>query len=236
MHELLEKDRVYAAVDLLFLTVRERRLYLLLSRRENEPCAGYAALPGRMIGLSESAEETAAVLENEMLPGAGAYMEQLYTFSDVHRDARGRVITIAYFALIPYQRLERLLPSTKMRLYEIDTRAEEPVLTDEEGKHLAKSDLAFDHARIIQTCINRLKGKIGYTDISLRLLSDDKRFTMVELEGIFEAVTGQEADKSNFRRFIRSRFEDSGIITALRQTEKQTRGRPALLYRWNREA
>ena len=161
MHELLEKDRVYAAVDLLFLTVRERRLYLLLSRRENEPCAGYAALPGRMIGLSESAEETAAVLENEMLPGAGAYMEQLYTFSDVHRDARGRVITIAYFALIPFQRLERLLPSTKMRLYEIDTRAEEPVLTDEEEegrrRHIPESKSPLSGRIAVPGAYNRRK-------------------------------------------------------------------------------
>ena len=95
MHRELNKDQLYVTVDLLIWTVRAGRLNLLLSRRVSPPYAGSWALPGRFIGLDESAETAVTRLLEEMLPVRGPYLEQLYTFTNVARDPRGRVISTA---------------------------------------------------------------------------------------------------------------------------------------------
>ena len=226
---------IRVAVDILFLTVQGRRLKLLLSRRREPPAEGQWALPGCFIGAEESAEEAVRRLTDEMLPGAKAYYEQLYTFSRADRDARGRVISIAYVAIVPRSRLEGLLPASMMTRFEAQVCDGRLSLRAEEGE---KPDpLAFDHGEIVSTGIRRLQGKIGYTDIGLRFLNDPHSFTMAELEGVFEAISGEKADKSNFRRFIRSRFEENGKIVPTGQYVRQNRGRPAMLYDWTeREA
>ena len=92
MHDTLGKEQIYVAVDLLILTEHAARLKLLLSRRPQEPFSGRWALPGRFVGMDESAETSAQLLLMEMLGTQKLYMEQLYTFTDIHRDPRGRVI------------------------------------------------------------------------------------------------------------------------------------------------
>ena len=95
MHSALPPDRLHVAVDLLILTVKDGRLNLLLSKRENPPFAGFWALPGRMIAIDESAENAANRLLTEMLPVPEPFIEQLYTFTQADRDPRGRVVSMA---------------------------------------------------------------------------------------------------------------------------------------------
>ena len=232
MHETLDKNSLYVAADILFLTVKNRHLYLLLSRRTQEPNKGLWALPGCLVNVDESAEEAIRRLTNEMLPGAEGYFEQLYTFTDTDRDARGRVVSIAYLAIVPQAELERIKSMGGMTPFELGMDEHGALLTGADGQQLKADEIAFDHAKIIQTGIVRLRGKIEYTSIGLRFLGDKSRFTMNELEGIFEAVLGAKADKSNFRRFIRNRYTDAGKIVSLGEIEKQGRGRPAVLYDW----
>ena len=219
MHQTLQNDRLHVAVDLLILTVRQERLNVLLAKRTEEPCAGCWALPGRLLGLEESAESCAESLIKEMLPVKEAYMEQLYTFSTVQRDPRGRVISVAYLVIVPWSRLENLLDQPGMLLHSF-------VPEEVTGS----GELAFDHEQIIQTGIQRLRGKIGYTELGFRFLNCREAFSLGELQNIFEAVSGETMDTSNFRRFILGRYEAAGRIRQTEGAKKQGRGRPAALY------
>ena len=109
MHDTLGKEQIYVAVDLLILTEHAARLKLLLSRRPQEPFSGRWALPGRFVGMDESAETSAQLLLMEMLGTQKLYMEQLYTFTDIHRDPRGRVISIAYLVVVPWKEMDPLI-------------------------------------------------------------------------------------------------------------------------------
>ena len=236
MHETLEQDRIYVTVDMLILTVRDGKLNLLLSRRMNPPYAGRWALPGRFIGTEESAETAVRRLLEEMLPVEGAYLEQLYTFTDVNRDPRGRVISTAYLVILSQRRLEALLRERETSFLRFDIAEQDGLLLKgKDGTNLVGGDLAFDHSRIIETGIRRLRGKIDYTDVGFRFLNDPSAFSPGEQQTVFEAVLGKELDASNFRRFIRNRYEETGKISAINREEKAGRGRPAALYQMKTE-
>ena len=232
MREILEPDQMYVTIDLLILTVREGRLCLLLSRRKNPPYAGQWALPGRFVGLEESAEAAVRELMAEMLPVEDAFFEQLYTFTAVNRDPRGRIISAAYLVIVPWQKLASL-PGWRERglgCFQVATEGGALLLTGPEGAELAAPELAFDHGHIIGIGIQRLRGKIDYTDIGFRFLRDTRAFSLAELQTVFEAVLGRAMDSSNFRRFIRSRYEEKGRMKQTDQAQKSGRGRPAALY------
>ena len=166
---------------------------------------------------------------DEMLPIDRVFMEQLYTFTDVNRDPRGRVISAAYLVIVPWKRLEGILTGSRLRLFEAGRRDGKTLLTGE-GVSLTGGDLAFDHGRIIESGINRLQGKIDYTDIGFRFLNDPGAFSLGELQTVFEAVLARPMDSSNFRRFIRTRYLDTGKVIHTDGGEKPRRGRPASLY------
>ncbi|MBP3655470.1 MAG: NUDIX hydrolase [Clostridia bacterium] len=233
MHEQLNTDQVYVTVDILILAVREGRLQVLLSRRPSPPYAGLWALPGRFVGLSESTEATARSLLQEMLPLRGAYVEQLYTFSDVSRDPRGRVISVSYLVLLSPQQLQSALAagSGRLRSFAASCAGLSLALDGGDGVILGEGDLAFDHGRIIRTGILRLRGKIDYTDVGFHFLADQQAFALSELQDVFEAVLGKPTDTSNFRRAVLARYEATGRIEQTEKAEKRRRGRPAALYR-----
>lgn len=235
MHRTLPPDQLHLSVDELILTVRDGRLTALLSRRASPPCEGSWALPGRLVGLTESAEEAAQQLLGEMLPGISAYSEQLYTFTQPQRDPRGRVATIAYMILLPWERLEPALcqPETMLRCFAIVHTEEGVVLRSDEGLLLKPDEMAFDHGLILRTGVTRLQGKIDYTDVGFHLLRDMQAFSLSELQIVFEAVLNQTLDASNFRRGILAKYEDSGRLSQTNQARRQGRGRPAALYSFN---
>ena len=233
MHTTLAQDRVFVTVDLIILSVRAGRLQLLLARRPDPPYAGCWALPGHFVALDESAERTAEGLVEEMLNTRAVFLEQLYTFTDVGRDPRGRVISIAYLALLPWPQLEQSLRSNGI------AACFDAFLTDgglrligPDGAALNKRDLAFDHGRIVETGLQRLRGKIDYTEIAFHLVGNSQSFSLGELQTVFEAVLQKSIDTSNFRRTILNRYEETGRIEQTRLEERRGRGRPATLYRY----
>ena len=230
MHRELSRDRVYVTVDILILSVRDGRLCLMLARRGDKPYEGMWARPGRFVGLTESAETTVRRLMDEMLPIDRVFMEQLYTFTDVNRDPRGRVISAAYLVIVPWKRLEKILPESRLSLFEVGSR-DGGIELRGGGVTLTDGDLAFDHGRIITTGILRLQGKIDYTGIGFRFLNDPDAFSLGELQSVFEAVLGRAMDGSNFRRFIRTRYLDTGRVVPTQGDDRPKRGRPAALYR-----
>ena len=236
MPEVLDPRHVYVTVDLMILTVREKDLCLMLGRRENPPYALRLALPGRFIGLQENAEVTARRLLDEMLPAQEPFLEQLYTFSEVSRDPRGRVISCAYLAVLPWKQVEALLtrPDVPLRPYRVSVDASGGLLLTGDGEaRVTEGDLAFDHGRIIRTGISRLRGKIDYTDIAFHFLEDPRAFPLGALQTVFEAVLGTPLDSSNFRRGLFSRYERSGALRKTYAEVRKGKGRPAVLYRYD---
>lgn len=235
MHKTLEAGRLHLSVDGMILTIREGRLTLLLGRRKNPPYEGTWALPGRLVALEESAESAVHSLLDSMLPGTTAYIEQLYTFTALSRDPRGRVASIAYLILLPWERLSQALaqPDVALRCFTVAHSPSGLLLQGDGGELLAPGDLAFDHGQIVQTGVTRLQGKIDYTDVGFRFLADPEAFSLSELQTIFEAVLNTTLDASNFRRGILSRYETTGRLVQTDQARKLGRGRPAALYRLN---
>lgn len=234
MHKTLESDRLHLSVDGLILTVRDGVLTVLLSRRASPPCEGAWALPGRLVELDESAEETVSQLLREMLPGVTAYSEQLYTFTRPSRDPRGRVATIAYLILLPWEQLEGVLaqPDVTLECFALQHTGNGLMLQYSNDMLLHPDELAFDHGTILTTGVTRLQGKIDYTDVAFHLLRDMQSFSLGELQTVFEAVLNQTLDASNFRRGILAKYEPDGRICQTSQAKKQGRGRPAALYRF----
>lgn len=200
-------------VDLVLMTVADGILSVLVQRREEEPFAGRLALPGGFVGIDETLDEAARrVLTDkaDLAAQASTWLEQLYTFGDPMRDPRMRTVSVAYFALLSHTILRQAVTSKADLALKPVTDPGEP--------------LAFDHAAIIDTAHERLRGKLGYTPVAFALLPD--LFTLRDLQTVHEAITGTAFNKPAFRR----RMLDTGWIEATGQHESDTPFRPAELY------
>jgi 8-oxo-dGTP diphosphatase len=203
-------------VDVVIFTLRENRLQVLLIQRGEEPYAGMWALPGGFVKMEESLE-AAALREMEEETGLKyAYLEQLYTYGDVDRDPRGRVVTVAYFALIPADAPIRPEGGSDARQARWISINELPLI-------------AFDHDKIIAYALRRLRYKMEYTAACFELLPEE--FTLTEIQHTYELILGETLDKRNFRR----RILESKIIEPSAQM-RTAGGRPARLYRYREDA
>lgn len=188
-------------------------LQILLIRRGIQPYLGAWALPGGFVHIDEDLDEAARRELNEETSLKDIFLEQLFTFGATDRDPRGRVVSVAYMALVrPDQH-----PAKG------DTDAAEA------SWHPAENlpDLAFDHQEILDKAIERLRGKIRYQPVGFELLPE--RFTLSQLQGLYEAILGRPIDKRNFRKKLLA-FD---FLVAL---DEFTSGqhRPARLYRFDR--
>lgn len=224
----LDAGHIYVTVDILPLTVKEGELRILLSRRREPPFEGCWALYGKLVEQEETAEQAARCLLREMLPPGEGYLEQLYTFAELDRDPRGRVISVAYLAVLP-----SLRSTQEQGLFRLQTDGEGLLLTGESGQTLRRADLAFDHGSIVETGLLRLRGKLPYTDLGFYFLNDTGSFTLSELQEVYEAVQDRPTDSGNFRRAMQSRYIETGriAVTEQRKQTRQRRGRPAARYR-----
>ena len=240
-------------VDILIFTVSDRKLRLLLIRRNEHPYLGKWAIPGGFLRMDESADEAAARRIREEAGVENVHLEQLYTFSAVDRDPRTRVISIAYLATVSPGKLhfnagagaeEAALfsiggitgESVGEQPEALESRSfEEMVLTGPDGELITGSDLAFDHAGIIRTAVQRMRGKLDYTDLAFGFLEDPDSFTLTELRIIHEAILDRSLDVGNFRRTIKREYETAGRITE-QGLEKGSVGRPAMLYSFIRRS
>lgn len=216
------------AVDLVLLTVIDGALQVVLAQRDDARAAGGAwALPGGIVRMDESPEQTAARVLREKVGGLTAYFEQLRTFGDVERDPRGRVITIAYVALTPPEgvqaalRKERGLRLARLTLMTPDGMPAAVHAHDAKGERMG---LAFDHAEIIGAAVQRLRGKLDYTAVGFELLPP--QFTLRALQDIHEAILGKPLNKPAFRR----KMLDRKILRATGRREKGAAFRPAELF------
>ncbi len=212
---LEDRPHPFVTVDVIIFTLRSSDLQVLLVKRKYAPFEGMWAIPGGFVFMDESLEE-AALRELEEETGVrDVYLEQLYTFGDVDRDPRGRVITVAYFALVPAIAIDPHAGSdaTETRWWSVNDLP----------------SLAFDHADILSYALQRLRYKLEYTAVGFELLPEV--FTLSELQAAYEIVLGEKLDKRNFRRKILS----AAIIEAT-DMSRTGEGRPAKLYHFRDDA
>ncbi len=212
---LEDYPRPSVTADVIIFALCENGLRVLLIKRGRPPFEGMWAIPGGFVGIDESLEG-AALRELEEETGVhDVYLEQLYTFGDVDRDPRGRVITVAYFALIP--------------VTDISPRAGDDAAETRWWSIYDLPPLAFDHADILAYALQRLRYKLEYTAVGFELLPET--FTLSELQAAYEVILGEELDKRNFRRKILSAevIEETGVY-------RTGDGRPAKLYRFRDDA
>ena len=202
-------------VDVIIFTLRDSDLQVLLIKRKYPPFEGMWAVPGGFVSLEESLEE-AALRELEEETGVrDVYLEQLFTFGDVERDPRGRVITVAYIALVP-------APA-------IDPSAGSDAAEARWWSMVDLPPLSFDHKDILAYALQRLRYKLEYTAVGFELLPET--FTLSELQAAYEIILGEELDKRNFRRKILSAkvIEETGMY-------RSGEGRPAKFYHFRDDA
>src|SRR6059036_2884978 len=195
--------RAALTVDCVVFAFDEGELKVLLIERALEPFRGKWALPGGFVRVDETLDEAARRELEEKGGLRNVFLEQLYTFGAVDRDPRERVVSVAYYALV------------KMAAH--DTKAATDA-ADARWFPVSKvPKLAFDHAGIFATALARLKGKVRYQPIGFELLPP--RFTLSELQHLYEAVLDTALDKRNFRKKVLS----YGLLTPLKESQMSGR-------------
>ena len=210
MSKLSDYPQPSVTVDLVIFTIAEDDLKVLLIRRGQEPFKGRWALPGGFVDIEESLERAAARELQEEVGVTNVYLEQLYTFGDPKRDPRGRVISVSYFALVDaeHQRIVAASDAAEAQWHSVfDT-----------------PKLAFDHAKILDYAVWRLRNKIEWTTVGYELLP--KKFTLSELQRVYEIILQRPVDKRNFRKKIMAQ----GQVVELNETRTDVAHRPARLY------
>jgi 8-oxo-dGTP diphosphatase len=203
------------AADVAVFTMREGKLLVRMMKVERPPYfPNHRGLPGGLIHPKEIAEDTARriIEDRARIAPKKVHLEQLYTFSEIDRDPRGRVVAVAYIGLVAWDQLsaeeQKDSPSTWWA----------PVK--------GTSRLAYDHDEILKVALNRLRSRIEYTTVISKLVR--KEFTLTELEEAYECILGKSLDKRNFRKKILK-------LDILKEVSgKRTIGkfRPAQLYRF----
>ena len=209
------KNKIQLTVDAVVFGYESGNISVLLVKRKYEPYKDAWALPGGFVLEKENLEQA---VQRELSEETGVkinYLEQLYTFGDLGRDPRGRVVSVAYFGLV------------KPNAFSLraSTDAEEAEWFD--IKKLPK--LAFDHKKILKIAIERLQGKITYEPIGFELL--DKKFPFSDLEKLYTTLLDREIDRRNFKKKITS----LKVLDELDEKVSIGRGRPASLFSFNKK-
>ncbi|TCM20496.1 8-oxo-dGTP diphosphatase [Novosphingobium sp. PhB165] len=220
-------DRPSVAVDLVLMSVIGGAPAALLVRREEPPFAGRWALPGGFVRMDEGLDEAARRVLGDKAHMAGAYVEQLYTFGAVDRDPRTRVISVAYFALLPADCFAAALKADgSLSLARIAVPRTTGDVAGEAWSEDSALPLAFDHAQVLGLAVQRLRGKIDWSPVGFALLPE--RFTLRALQDVHEAILGVPLNKPAFRR----RMLDRGWLEPTGERETGSSFRPAELFRF----
>jgi len=269
-------ERPSVTVDMLVFTVADeeadnyrklpnKSLKVLLIKRGEHPFRGKWALPGGFVKMSESLDDAAYRELKEETNVDNLYLEQLYTWGDVNRDPRTRVISTSYLALVDSSSLNIQAgdDSAEAKWFTVSCKlAQEQKTVTDKGyvltQHYAldlrsvtdtlsatvkivksvdrkvsivcrevvqSNSIAFDHAKIIHYGIERLRNKLEYTDIAFRLMPE--RFTLTQLQQVYETILDTELLKANFRRKI------ADMVTETNEFTKDAGHRPSKLYKYN---
>ena len=211
-----EHLRHLVAVDCIIFgyDILEKEIKLLLIKRSFEPALGKWSLAGGFVKENESLDEAASRILYKLTGLRDVYMEQSYTYGDVQRDPGAKVISTSYSALIKIQDIDR-------------------ELKDLNGAHwqsLARlPQLIFDHHEMVNRALNELQMQIKVKPVGFALLPE--KFTLVQLQDLYEAIYQRDIDKRNFRKKILS----MNILEKLDEKERETSKKGAFYYKFNEE-
>lgn len=197
------------AADCAVLTADPNGLKVLLTSAKSKNFRGMPTLPGGLVGRDERSEEAMERILKEVMSVTDFFREQLYTFDDPGRDPEGRVVSVAYLMLIPWNVASR-------------------IVKENASWHAVKSlpKLAYDHNEVVKTAVKRLKGKLTYTNIVFALMPDE--FRLSDLQKVYELVLETQLDKRNFVKKIKS----LGLLTKTGHKIEGEAHRPAFLFRF----
>lgn len=208
-----EYPRFLVAVDCIIFGFSDGELNLLLLKRNMEPAKGCWSLPGGFVKEHESAEEAASRVLFTLTGLNDLYLEQLIVFSEENRDPGERVISVSHYALVNVEDYNRELVQ----------------------KHNAYwrnindlPDLIFDHEEMVQAALNRLRRKASTEPVGFNLLSE--KFTVPQLQALYEAIYGTNIDKRNFRKKIQT----MDFLEKSEEKDKSGSKRGAFLYTFNK--
>jgi ADP-ribose pyrophosphatase YjhB (NUDIX family) len=207
--------RPVVSVDNLIFTWDQKELKILLIQRIKEPFKGEWALPGGLVGIDENLSDAALRVLRDTTGVDNAFIEQCHTFGEVARDPRDRVISVAFYACVQYERVEINpgIESSGVGWFAIHDLP----------------DLAFDHLDIINKAIELLKDKFKTNPISFELLPDE--FTLSQLQKMVESLIQKPLDKRNFRK----KLFRLGLLEELDHSQvKRQANRLATLYRFDK--
>ena len=208
-------DSIFS-VDCVIFGFEAGELKILLIERNEEPYKDWLALPGYFVEQDESIDDAAERILYELTGLRDLHMEQFHTFGEVNRHPQGRVITVAYYALIRINGKKELRP--------ISAYAKKafwhPV------SELPK--LAFDHTEIFETGFAKIRRRLNYQPIAFELLPE--KFTLTQLQSLYEAIENKTLDKRNFRKKMLS----YGFLKELDEKEKGVSYRAAKLYKFDK--
>lgn len=210
-----EYENPAVTVDCIVFGYRAGSLQVLLIKRGLAPFKGKWALPGGFVRIKETIDEAARRELEEETGLRGVYMEQLYTFGEVNRDPRQRVISVAYFALINLSNNTNVKGGTDADEAQWFNVNEMP-------------QLAFDHSHIVTMAVNRLRAKITYQPIVFELLPE--KFIFSELENIYETILNTKLNRRNFR----TKMMATGLIKELNEYRTDVSFRPPKLFKFNK--
>jgi 8-oxo-dGTP diphosphatase len=208
-------ERPALTVDCAVFGLDEEELKVLLIRRDIEPFQGRWALPGGFVRIDETLDDAARRELAEETGVSRVFLEQLYSFGALDRDPRERVVSVAYFALVNLAD-HRIKASTDARDAAWFGALDLPAL-------------AFDHDEIVERALSRLRGKVRYQPVGFELLPP--KFTLTQLQRLYEKVLDRPLDKRNFRKKVLS----MELLTELDEVEQDVAHRAAKLYRFDKK-
>lgn len=208
-----EYPRAALTVDAVVFGFDDEDLKVLLIKRGLAPFKERWALPGGFVRVEETLDEAVRRELEEEAGLSGVFLEQLYTFGEVRRDPRERVVSVAYFALVKQasHAARAATDAADARWYSVSQAP----------------PLAFDHAAILAMALERLRGKLRYEPVGFELLPE--KFTLSQLQHLYETVLGTAIDKRNFRK----KALCLDLLEALDETRREGPHRPAQLFRFN---
>ena len=213
MPHTYEYARPALTVDAVVFGLDGGELKVLLIKRGLEPFKGRWALPGGFVQEGETLDEAVARELEEEAGLRNVFLEQLYTFGAAGRDPRERVVSVVYYAMV--------------NLADHTTRAATDAADSRWSAASSPPRLAFDHAEILTMALTRLRGKLRYQPVGFELLPE--KFTLTQLQQLYESVLGTPLDKRNFRKKVLG-FD---LLLPLDETFREGRHRPAQLFRFD---
>jgi len=208
-----EYPRPALTVDCVIFGFDDGDLKVLLIERDLPPFKGRWALPGGFVQVDETLDEAARRELAEETGLADVFLEQLYTFGNLNRDPRERVVSVAYFSLVALTGHEIHAASDARNALWFSIADLPP--------------LAFDHELIVSTAVQRLRGKVRYQPIGFELLP--QKFTLSQLQHLYEAILERSLDKRNFRKKILG----MDLLAETDEVEQDVAHRAARLYRFD---